>query len=162
MPDPARIQDSVLHDIKQMLGQEWDDPTYDVDIKIHINTVFGILHQIGASPLEGFTISDETATWPMFIQDVANVEMIKSYIYMQVRMMFDAPTTGPLMNSMQAQIDRLEWRLSIMEVKFNPYAYSGLNLGNVWIIDEASDFPPEAPIGALGFDPDTGKIWRNT
>ena len=60
------------------------------------------------------------------------------------------------------QVKELEWRLSVLEIKFNPYAYSGLDMGNVYIIDDLGDFPPEAPIGAIGFDPDSGKIWRNT
>lgn len=162
MADPVRIEDSILQDIKQMVGQEWDDDTYDLDIKIHINTVFSVLHQIGASPLEGITISDETATWPMFLGNRTGIEMVKSYMYMYVRLMFDPPQFGPALTSMQANIDRFEFRLSITEIKFNPYAYSGLDLGNVWIIDDLGDFPPEAPIGALGFDPDSGKLWRNT
>lgn len=156
------IPNSILDTTKKMLGLDHENTAFDQDIIIHINSVFSLLHQIGASPLEGITISDNTALWDMYIGDVANANFVKTYMALKVRLWFDPPTTSFALSSMQDQVKELEWRLSIMEIKFNPYAYSGLDMGNVYIIDDDGDFPPDAPIGALGFDPDSGKIWRNT
>lgn len=155
-------QTSILDSIKKLLGLEPDYPAFDQDIILHINSVFSLLHQIGASPLEGVTISDSSALWEMYIGDRANVNFVKTYTYLKVRLWFDPPATSFALSNMQEQVKELEWRLSISEIKFNPYAYSGLDMGNVYIIDDSGDFPPEAPIGAIGFDPDSGKIWRNT
>ena len=37
--------------------------------------------------------------------------MVRSYIYMKVRLMFDPPTIGILVESMNSMISELEWRL---------------------------------------------------
>lgn len=153
---------SILDSIKKLLGIESDYTAFDQDVIMHINSVFSLLHQIGASPLEGVSISDNTAVWEMYLGDRTNINFVKTYMYLKVRLWFDPPSTSFVLSSMQEQIKELEWRLSIAEIKFNPYAYSGLDMGNVYIIDDLGDFPPEAPIGAIGFDPDSGKIWRNT
>lgn len=152
---------SILDSIKKLLGLESDYHAFDQDIILHINSVFSLLNQIGASPLEGVTISDNTAPWGMYLGNRTDVNLVKTYMYLKVRLWFDPPSTSYALTSMESQVKELEWRLSIMELKFNPYAYSGLDMGNVWIIDDLTDFPPEAPIGALGFDPDSGKLWVN-
>ena len=158
----AAIPNSILDDTKKLLGVHADDPSFDTDIILHINSVLSLLHQLGASPLESVSISDSTATWQMLLSDINGVSFAKSYVYLKVKSWFDPPPNANTMNALKEQILELEWRLSITELKFNPYAYSGLDLGNVYIIDDLGDFPPEAPVGALGFDPDSGKIWRNT
>lgn len=157
----AAIPNSILDDTKKLLGLHADDPSFDTDVTLHINSVLSLLHQLGASPIESVSISDSTATWQMLLADVNGVNFMKSYVYLKVKSWFDPPTNANTMAALKEQILELEWRLSITEIKFNPYAYSGLNLGNVWIIDDLTDFPPEAPIGALGFDPDSGKLWVN-
>lgn len=155
-------QTSILDSIKKLLGLESGYTAFDQDVIMHINSVFSLLHQIGASPLEGVTITDNTGLWEMYLGDRANVPFVKTYMYLKIRLWFDPPATSFALSNMQEQVKELEWRLSITEIKFNPYAYSGLEMSNVYIIDDDGDFPPEAPVGALGFDPDSGKIWRNT
>lgn len=114
MPEPtSQIQDSILHDIKQMLGQEWDDETYDLDIKNHINTVFFNLNQIGVGPVGGFMIQGPQNLWPEYIGTKLNLNAVKSYIWIRVKMLFDPPATGPLANSLEAQANKLEWTLMV-------------------------------------------------
>lgn len=157
----AAIPNSILDDTKKLLGVHADDPSFDTDITLHINSVLSLLHQLGASPLESVSISDSTATWQMLLDNINGVNFMKSYVYLKVKSWFDPPVNANTMTALTEQIKELEWRLSITEIKFNPYAYSGLDLGNVYIIDDLGDFPPEAPVGALGFDPDSGKLWVN-
>jgi hypothetical protein len=108
-----QVTNSILHDIKQMLGQEWDDTTYDLDIMILINTVFFNLNQINVGPPEGYTIDDENNLWPEFIGDSKNLHAVKTYIYIRVRLTFDPPTTGPLVTALEKQADKLEWTLMV-------------------------------------------------
>jgi hypothetical protein len=85
MADPTeQIEGSILHDIKQMLGQEWDDTTFDLDIKNHINMVFFNLNQINVGPPEGFEITDATTTWDEYTGGVKNLNAVKTYIYIRV------------------------------------------------------------------------------
>lgn len=108
-----QIANSILHDIKQMLGQEWDDPTYDLDITNHINTVFFNLNQIGVGPTEGFVIEDASVLWDEYIGTNKNLYAVKTYIYNNVRLSFDPPANVFLVTSIQKQIDKLEWTLMV-------------------------------------------------
>jgi hypothetical protein len=38
--------------------------------------------------------------------------MVKSYVSMKVRLMFDPPTTGTLTDAINKQISELEWRMN--------------------------------------------------
>lgn len=121
-----QIANSILHDIKQMLGQEWDDTTYDLDIMLHINSVFFNLNQINVGPPEGFVIEDANAVWTDYIGDSKNLHAVKTYIYLRVRLLFDPPTTGPLVGSLEKQADKLEWTLM---VEADPVIPSNILLG---------------------------------
>lgn len=114
MADPTeQIANSILHDVKQMVGQEWDDTTYDLDIKTHINSTFFDLQQIGVGPASGFAIEDENTLWDVYLLGNKNLNAVKSYIYIRVRLLFDPPTNSFLVDSLQKQVDKLEWRLMV-------------------------------------------------
>ena len=116
-----QIDGSILHDVKQLIGQEWDDDTFDLDIKTHINSVFLDLQQIGVGPEEGYSINDATDTWDVLLKGDKNLNAVKTYIYGKVRLVFDPPSTGPLLNSLQAQLDKIEWRLMVqVDPPLNP------------------------------------------
>lgn len=104
--------DSILNSVKKKLGIQEDYTHFDEDIIIDINSVFMILNQLGVGPDEPFTIEDEDAYWEDFI-DNARIEAVKSYMYMKVRLMFDPPTSGFLVDSLKKQIDELEWRMLV-------------------------------------------------
>lgn len=80
---------------------------------MHINSVFMVLNQLGVGPDEGFTISDDSATWSDFLGKDKSLEGVKTYVYMKVRMIFDPPTSSSVMDSMKRSIDEFEWRLNI-------------------------------------------------
>jgi hypothetical protein len=105
--------DSILDSVKKVLGIDKDYDAFDVDIVMHINTVFATLHQLGIGPEAGFAIEDASPTWEEYLGDDMRLNNIKTYIYMRVRIVFDPPTTGFLLTSMKEQIQELEWRISI-------------------------------------------------
>ena len=106
--------DSILTSIKKLLGISEEYEHFDADIVMHINTVFSILKQLGVGPDEGFYISDKTAVWSDYLDDTAMVEMVKTYIYLKVKMMFDTSTmTGSAISSTESLISELEWRLNV-------------------------------------------------
>lgn len=104
--------DSILTSIKKMLGIEAEITQFDTDIIININSVFMILTQLGLGPAEGFIITDDTAEWDDFLGDVVTQEAVKSYIYMKVRLIFDPPTSGFVLDAMERMIKEFEWRLN--------------------------------------------------
>lgn len=104
--------DSILTSIKKMLGITDEYTQFDADIIMHINSVFMILNQLGVGPDECFTIEDDVATWNEFIPNGQNLELVKSYIYLKVRMLFDPPASSTVMQSMNQAISEFEWRLN--------------------------------------------------
>lgn len=102
---------SILTSIKKMLGIDEEYTRFDTDIIIHINSVFGILNQLGVGPASGFSIKDSSDKWTDFIQDETKLEMIKSYVYLKVKLLFDPPTVGAVAESTQRLITELEWRI---------------------------------------------------
>lgn len=70
-----------------------------------------ILRQMGVGPQEGFGISDATATWSEFCQNRADIEAVKSYTALKVKMLFDPPQSSSTMEATKNLISELEWRL---------------------------------------------------
>lgn len=103
--------ESILVSIKKLLGLYELDSSFDMDIIIHINTVFSIFAQEGIGPKKAFSISDDTTVWNDFIRDDDCIEMVKSLTALKVRMLFDPPTSSAVIDSMNNQIKELEWRL---------------------------------------------------
>ena len=108
------MEDSILLSIKKYLGIADNDTGFDIDIIMSINTVFGILTQLGVGPKEGYAISDATATWTDYLQNNTLLEMVKSYMYLKVRMIFDTPTSGSMNSAHEQLISELEWRINVM------------------------------------------------
>lgn len=107
------MDDSILDSIKKILGMPPDYDAFDTDLVIHINSVFGILAQLGVGPVGGFSISDNTTLWKAYLGDSKDLEMVKSYIALKVRLVFDPPTIGAVMDAMKEQIREYEWRLNV-------------------------------------------------
>ena len=111
--------ESILTSIKKLLGIDENYTHFDVDIIMHINSVFMILNQLGVGPLDMFTISDKYAAWNDFIpEEDPKMEMVKTYIYMKVRLLFDPPTSSAVMEAMNRSISEFEWRLNVAADNF--------------------------------------------
>lgn len=105
--------ESILTSIKKMLGITEDYTHFDDDIIIHINSVFMILTQMGVGPAEGFYIEDKSALWEDFMTDDANLQSVKSYMYLKVKLLFDPSASSAVTESMNRLISELEWRLYV-------------------------------------------------
>lgn len=108
------ISESILTSIKKLLGIDDAYTHFDPDIVMHINSVFAILTQMGVGPTNGFSISGKDETWSAFISDRADVfSMVKSYLYLKVRLLFDPPLSSAAIESINRQISEFEWRLFV-------------------------------------------------
>ena len=105
--------DSILTSIKKLLGITEDYTVFDNDIIMHINSVFMILNQLGVGPAEGFRIEDDSAVWSDYITDSDNLDAVKSYLHLKVKLLFDPPLSSSVMNAMNQSINELEWRLNV-------------------------------------------------
>lgn len=106
--------DSILTSIKKLLGITEEYTHFDTDIMIHINSVFNTLTQIGVGPVEGFAIDGPEDEWDEFIaNDPVRLNMVKTYVYLKLRLIFDPPTSSSVLTSYEKQISELEWRLNV-------------------------------------------------
>lgn len=105
--------ESILTSIKKMLGIPEEYDVFDPDIIMHINTVFMVLTQLGVGPSEGFYIEDARAEWEDFLEDPTKLQMVKSYIALRVRLLFDPPSSSAHMNAINQSIAEFEWRLNV-------------------------------------------------
>lgn len=109
------IKDSILLTMRQLLGiypVESND-AFDIDLIIHINSVFSILRQLGIGPSEGYAITGIEDKWSTFLGDTIQLELVKSYMYAKVKKVFDPPTSAALMNSLDSLINEFEWRENV-------------------------------------------------
>lgn len=104
---------SILNDIKKLLGIAPDYTNFDTDIIININSVFMILNQLGVGPKEGFKITGADETWDNYITDKDDLEAVKTYIWLKVKIVFDPPLNSTVMEAHKQMISEYEWRLNI-------------------------------------------------
>lgn len=109
--------DSILTSMKKMLGIEEDYEAFDMDLIININSVFTILNQLGIGPEDGYMIAGKENLWEEFLIDDANVEAVKSYMYLKLRLLFDPPSNSFLVTSLENQVKEFEWRLAVQVEK---------------------------------------------
>lgn len=105
--------ESILRTIRKMIGPDETYTHYDTDLIIHINSALAVLTQLGVGPSEGFFIQDESATWNDFLGNDPKLEMVKSYIYMKVKLAFDPPSSSAVIDSMNRSISEFEWRANM-------------------------------------------------
>ena len=106
--------ESILTSIKKLLGIAETYEHFDADIIMHINTVFMNLTQLGVGPAQGFSIQDEETLWTDFIPDANNLQAVKTYMYLRVRLLFDSASLGSAtIAAYERQIQEFEWRLNI-------------------------------------------------
>lgn len=110
------MEESILGTIRRMIGgmiiSLGEDGPFDMDLIIHINTALQTLNQLGVGK-EDFEITGADETWAQFLgRTFKNLNMVKSYVFLRVKLLFDPPTSGTLMQAMKEQIAEMEWRLN--------------------------------------------------
>lgn len=106
------MNSSILDDIKKLLGIVDEYKAFDLDITIHINSTLSILYQLGALDFP-YKISSPNDTWDDILGVRIDIEDVKSYIYLKVRMLFDPPTSSTVLESYKEAIKELEWRINV-------------------------------------------------
>lgn len=107
------MQDSILMTIRKLVcGNPYADH-FDTDLLVHINACFSILNQLGVGPENGFIVTDETQSWSSYIADNYILNMVKTYVTLKVKKIFDPPLTSSVLEAMDKEINQLEWRLNV-------------------------------------------------
>lgn len=107
------IEPSIFKSIKALLGPESDYEAFDHDILLFINGVLSTLTQLGIGPKEGFRITGDTETWDDLLGDNHDLDFVKDYIFMKVKLIFDPPASSAVMSAYQEHCKELEWRINV-------------------------------------------------
>jgi len=106
------VETSVLRSTKAILGLAAEYDPFDLAIITHINYAFSNLNQLGVGPTLGVFIEDETAEWEdLGLSDVM-LNLVRTYVFLIVRNLFDPPQTGYYLTATEKQIDEQVWRIS--------------------------------------------------
>jgi hypothetical protein len=108
------MEQSILTSTKKVLQIGDDDESFDLDIMTHINSAFSTLHQVGIGPLAGFAIEDDTSNWDDFVDSGPMQNLIKTFVQLHTRLLFDPPATTFHLNAVKDQLQETTWRLSVM------------------------------------------------
>lgn len=118
------MQDSILMTIRKLVcGNPYADH-FDTDLLVHINACFSILNQLGVGPENGFVVTDETQSWSSYIADNYILNMVKTYVTLKVKKIFDPPLTSSVLEAMDKEISQLEWRLNVAVDPIKPASTS--------------------------------------
>lgn len=106
---------SILNSVKKALGIQSDYNHFDQELIMHINSVFSILNQLGVGPEESFVIKSEDNLWEEFTESKTNINVVKTYMYLKVRLLFDPPSSGTAVESFKNQAEEMEWRMNVAD-----------------------------------------------
>ena len=107
------MSDSILTSIKKMLGITSEYDYFDADLIMCINSVLSILTQLGVGPKTGFSIHNTEEIWHDLLGEDGRLEMIKNYIHLRVKILFDPPQNASLAKVFEDEAKELEWRIMI-------------------------------------------------
>lgn len=110
--------ETILNTVKLALGGglvSYSDTAFDNQLLLHINSVFVILNQLGVGPSNIF-VADKDSIWDEFlVGDSVDLNLVKSYLYLRVRLLFDPPTSSSyVLQSINDQIKEYEFRLNVI------------------------------------------------
>ena len=105
------MSESILSTTKLMLGIAPEYTHFDPIIIPHINTALMILNQMGVGPEEPMMITDASTTWESFLGSKADINAVKTWVGLKVRLLFDPPQNSAHINAINENLKELEWRL---------------------------------------------------
>ena len=107
------MNESILDSTKLRLGIPEGVENFDAEIIPLINLAINTLFQLGLGPSDGFKITDSSSTWEDYIRSDKRLEMVKDYIFLKVKVLWNSVTTpSAVLEVYKAQIRELESRIS--------------------------------------------------
>ena len=103
----------ILPSIKLLLNIPNDYDVFDSQLIMIINSNIKSLHQINEKLNGVFLITGNDETWTDYLGDknVSILYDVRMYIYYKSKLAFDPPTTSFLLQSIEALVNEIEWRI---------------------------------------------------
>lgn len=110
---------SILNDVKKAVGIHEANDDFDTDIILAINSTLFKLMQVGVGPTDGFVVTGDTEMWEDLLGNRTDLEAAKSYVFVNVRLLFDRPETSYGIQALERMSKEYEWRLEVQTQKSN-------------------------------------------
>lgn len=104
------MDQSILNSVKKVLGLDAAYTAFDQDILTGINAALSTAEQLGVG--RGYLIDDENATWYSLELDTNTINLLRTYVNLRCRLLFDPPTSSFLKDAFEKQLKEFEWRLN--------------------------------------------------
>ena len=111
-PDSESVVETILSDVKRMLGIQPEVDEFNIDVTSHVNGAFFALYQLGIGPSIPFVI-DATTEWSSF-ETIVPKNVVLDYLYLKTKLVFDPPAASNVFEAYKDRIAELEFRMSIM------------------------------------------------
>lgn len=106
---------SILISVKEHIGVDADDISYDNQLIEHINRALVKCRQLGVGPKRGFVIFDSSSSWDELIPESQTYLLadVPSFVGDLVRLSFDPPAGGGVMQALKDTIAEDEYRIKL-------------------------------------------------
>lgn len=108
------MENSIVKSTKEILGLGTSYAPFDLSVITFINAAFAKLHQLGVGPTNGYFVSDEAATWDALSLSPPMLNQVKTFVFLEVKRLFDPPGTSFHLAAVEKQIEELVWRISVL------------------------------------------------
>lgn len=108
------MEDSILDNIKQMLGIYSDDTAFDAELIMHINNAISDLLHVGKD-MPDYSIEGVNNLWTEFLDSKALIGQARQYIYCKVRLIFDPPSNSFVVTEIEKAKDEAQWRFYMIK-----------------------------------------------
>lgn len=102
---------SILVDIRKAVGPGDDAEVFDDQLKMEINTAIADLLDVGVHDSVPFRVTDESETWEDLLGQEVFLDDAKTYVEIQVRLVFDPPANGTILQSLERQAAKCIWKV---------------------------------------------------
>lgn len=108
------MENVILYDVKTSIGinPDEEDETFDNSILMCINSAIAELAELGVGEQGAFTANSKSM-WEEYLGEnqLYLLSLVKAHVCTYAKLMFDAPTTGPLNSALDEERKRLEFRI---------------------------------------------------
>lgn len=106
------MDESILTTIKSMLNIDSNITDFDSDLIVLINSSLSTLFQLGIGEGKPFRISSSSERWEQLLDKEEYLELVKETIYLDVRIVFDPPSSSIVMETMKEIRKENQWRIA--------------------------------------------------